>query len=282
MKTNRGRSGLVLGAASGLLVGWGIYHMMLIGSCSTPPGPGEVACPPEVIQYILALIGGVFVGVAAAAASNGLGVFAIFGGIGLGGILAGLQPASGGGQGWYVFFGACFLLTPMLGLLSLPFVGLRRLRAARLMQEGIPATGTVLEVAHTGVTINSNPRLRMRFRIEPNDGYPAPFEAEKVATVPRVSLPRAGDRYPVWIDRDDHAKWMFAAGTGGTDATSSPTLRRVLELARHGAGPAMPPAPATDVVGDLGRLNALRLSGTITADEFAARTSDLINAAPTA
>lgn len=270
------RSGLatVLALVAGWLVGWGIYHLMLIGSCSSPPGPGEVACPPGTFGYVGALIGGIILGIATSVGSSGAGFIAIFGGIGVGGVLAGLSDR---GEGWFVFFGACFLLTPVLALLSLPFRGLRRMRAARLMSEGIPAMGTVLAIEDTGVTINNNPRLRMRFRIEPSDGITGPFEAEKTATVPRVALPRVGDRYPVWIDRDDPSTWMFAAG-GGDGTASGTTLRRVVELARQGAAPAVPPHPVTDVVGELNKLNELRLAGKITADEFAARTSDLINA----
>jgi hypothetical protein len=200
----------------------------------------------------------------------------VFGGIGLAGVLAGMRPASEGGEAWFVFFGLCFLLTPLISLLAMPFKGMKRLKASRLMSQGIAATGTLLEVQDTGVTINANPRVRLRFRIEANGDYPMPpFEAEKTATIPRVMQPRVGDRFPVWVDQEDPSKWMFATTPEGAPSAQTPSLRRVIQLARHGAAPAVP-APPGDVVGELNKLNALRLAGKISSDEFAARTSDLI------
>jgi len=137
------------------------------------------------------------------------------------------------------FFGACFLLTPVLMLLGFFGAGLRRVRAAQLMSGGIPATGTVLSVEGTGLLINGNPRLRMTFHIVPDDGITAPFEGTKTTTVPITSTPRVGDSYPVFIDPQDHSKWMVAVAG---PAMSEGRLRSVIDIARHGAGPAMPPA----------------------------------------
>jgi hypothetical protein len=238
MNRRPGTIALLVALVSGTAVGWSIYHLLLTGSCSTPAGPGEVPCPPETWHYVVALIGGVFGGFAAGATTGGSLIFvSVFGGLGVGAVMAGLND---GGESWFVLFGASFLLTPVLLLVGFFVAGLRRVRAARLMAGGVPATGTVLAVRDTGVTINGNPRLRMTFRIVPDDGVTAPFEGTKTATVPRVSNPRVGDSYPVFIDPQDNGKWMVAVAG---PAMSEGRLRSAIGLARHGAAPVMPPAP---------------------------------------
>lgn len=269
--------GIMAGLVAGYFAGWGLYHLFLIGSCSTPAGPGEVPCPPGSEQYFFAVFGGMFGGIFSIfLGGSWISFMALFTGIGVAGVLAGLRPE---GEKWFVFFGLCFLLTPVIGVLSLPFVGLKRLRKQRLLSNGIPAVGTVLAIADTGVMINNNPRVRLRFRIEPQNGVMPPYEATKTATVSRVAIPRVGDRYPVWIDPDDPQKWMFGMGT--PDATAPPSLRRVVELARQGAAPAVPPPQLpVDVVGQLNTLNELRMAGKIGPEEFAAKTGELLNRAP--
>ncbi|HEV2889398.1 MAG TPA: hypothetical protein VGX28_03405 [Frankiaceae bacterium] len=272
--------GSLVGIVSGWAVGTAIYHMLLTGSCSTPPGPGEVACPPEMIQHALYMTGGIIGGIVGTALGGSWLAFgALFTGIGLGGVLAGLQPVEQGGQRWFIFFGACFLLTPAIGIVSLPFVGLRRMRARQLMENGMQGVGTLLSIEGTGMLINNNPRVRMRFRIDPVGEVMAPFEATKTATVNRFDVPKVGDSYPVWFDRDDPQDFVFATGQGAAASASQSPLRRIVEAAKQGAQPTA--MPSMDVVRELNTLNELRLTGKISADEFARRTSDIINA-PTA
>ena len=66
----------------------------------------------------------------------------------------------------------------------------------------------MLDVQDTGTTVNDNPRVKMKFRVEPLDGGDA-FDATKTKTVSRVAIPRRGDRYPVWYDRQDPTTWAF-------------------------------------------------------------------------
>ena len=236
MNRRPGSFTMLVALASGFAVGWAIYHMLLTGSCSTPAGPGEVECPPEMWHYVVALVGGIMGGFVSGIVSGGSLVFvSVFGGIGLGGVLAGLDEA---GERWYVLFGLCFLLTPVVMLLSYLGVGLRRVRAAALMSHGIPATGTVLAVEDTHVIINGNPRVRMTFHVVPNGGVLPPFDGTKTTTVPRISIPRVGDSYPVFVDPENSERWMVAVAG---PPMSQGALRRVVDLARHGAGPAMPP-----------------------------------------
>ena len=270
--------GSLVGIVSGWAVGTAIYHMLLTGSCSTPPGPGEVACPPEMLQYALYMTGGIFGGVIGTIAGGSWLAFgALFTGIGLGGVLAGLQPAEQGGQPWFVFFGAMFLLTPALGLLSLPFIGLARLRKQQIVENGYPAVAHILDIQDTGVLINNNPRVRMRVRIEPLNGIGAPYEATKTTTVSRFNLPRVGDSLPVFVDRDDPQRFIFGSTSPQrTQEVGAAPLRKLVTAAREGARPAA--MPSGDVVRELNTLNELRLTGKISADEFARRTSDIINA----
>jgi hypothetical protein len=85
----------------------------------------------------------------------------------------------------------------------------KRKQAAELQTSGSKAVGTVVTVQDTGVTVNQNPRVKMTFRVEPVDGDSA-FDAQKTATVPRLQIPRRGERYPVWYDPQDPSKWMFS------------------------------------------------------------------------
>ena len=266
--------GSLIGIVSGWAVATAIYNMLLTGSCSTPPGPGEVACPPEMFLYAFYMTGGIIGGVVGTIfGGSWLAFGSLFTGIGLGGVLAGLQPAEKGGQPWFIFFGAMFLLTPVVGTFIMIGVGVNRLRTKQLMENGIAAVGVVLDIQGTGVLINNNPRVRMRFRIEFPQGYPAPYEAEKTATVNQFDLPRVGDRYPVWVDKDDPQRFVFMTKAPAGETTP---LRRLVEAAKEGAQPT--PMPSMDVVRELNTLNELRLSGKISADEFARRTSDIINA----
>lgn len=270
--------GSLVALAAAYFINEGIYALMLVGSCSTPAGPGETPCPPGSEKYffylffgIIVAMGGIFAG------GSWLAFLSIFAAVGIGAIRAGMAPEAPDGSGWYFLFGLTFLLTPLTGLIALPFVGLSRLRKARLLSSGHTGVGTVLSIDDTGVTINGNPRVRLTFRIEPSDGITPPFEATRTTTVSRVRLPRAGDRYPVWFDADDHDRWAFASGPGAT-AVDQPGLRKLVELAKRGAQPGVPAPQPQDVVGELNRLNELRMNGTLTAEEFAARTADLLRA----
>jgi len=278
MNTRPRTAASLVALAAAYFINEGIYALMLVGSCSTPAGPGETPCPPGSEKYFFYLFFGIIVAMGAIFAGGSWFAFlSIFAAVGIGAIRAGMAPEAPEGTGWYFFFGLTFLLTPLSGLIALPFVGLKRLRAARLLSNGHTGTGTVLAIGDTGVTINGNPRVRLTFRIEPSDGVTPPFEATKTTTVSRVQLPRVGDRYPVWFDPDDHDKWAFATGPG-TAAVEQPGLRKLVELAKRGAQPGVPAPQPQHVVGELNRLNELRLTGKITAEEFASRTADLLRA----
>lgn len=257
---------LVLGLAGLGAFSWGLYHLLLIGSC----GGEYPACPPGSWKYFVAVAAGLPVGIIATIAGGGALTFmGTFLAVGVTSLVAALSDEGSDQVGFLVPFGAIFLLVAVGPLLALPFVAAKRRKAQRLIEHGSEAVGTVLEVTDTNVTVNNNPRVRLRFRIEPQDGS-APFEASKTVTVSRVEIPRPGDRYPVWFDPQDRGTWAF--GTAMTEA-APPGVRRLFETARRAAAPAVgPPASTTgpeDPFYKLGKLNELRLAGAISDDEFA-------------
>ena len=111
----------------------------------------------------------------------------------------------------------------------------------------------------------------VRMRIEPIDGSAA-VERDKTSTVSRVAMPRVGERYPVWFDRADPEKWMFATEM---DAGAPAEARELFARARAGAGPSSFGAGAAaeraedGPVEELARLTGLWKDGALTDSEFA-------------
>lgn len=63
---------------------------------------------------------------------------------------------------------------------------------------GEPAAAVVLDISDTGITINDNPKVRMKLKVYPKEK--APFEAIIKQIVSRVTIPRVGDRVYVKFD----------------------------------------------------------------------------------
>jgi Short C-terminal domain len=157
----------------------------------------------------------------------------------------------------------------------------KRKQADELFATGQRAAGTVVSVQDTGMTVNDNPRVKMTFRIEPLDGSP-PFDAQKTATVPRIQIPRQGERYPVWYDAQDPSKWAFAEIR---DDVGRATLREQFgEVADTFVGMKAPPPPAgaapqsagQDTVEQLKTLADLHSQGLLTDEEFAQQKAKLL------
>jgi hypothetical protein len=135
-------------------------------------------------------------------------------------------------------------------------------RAKQLVAEGGQAIGTVIELRDTGGSVNDNPRVMLRLRIEPIDGSPA-FEGEKTVITPRLSPPHRGRRYPVWYDRSSPAR--FAVGTE-LATTATDEVRRLHALAEQGE----PGSGTADPLDLLAKLDQLRRDGALTDAEFQA------------
>jgi hypothetical protein len=123
------------------------------------------------------------------------------------------------------------------------YAGWNTLEQSELVHAGNRAPAVVIEVKDTGMTVNNQPRVRLRLRVEP-EGEP-PFEVERKLLVSRLAIPRAGERGEVAYDPDDRDRFTFR----GADLAGAGAPSRLDELAK---------------------LAELRGSGVLTEDEFEA------------
>ncbi|WP_445149474.1 SHOCT domain-containing protein [Baekduia sp. Peel2402] len=150
----------------------------------------------------------------------------------------------------------------------------KKAKAENLIASGLRGVGIVTDVRDTGMTVNDNPRVKMVFRVEPLDGSAA-FEAKKTSTVSRVAIPRAGDRYPVWYDGEDHETWMYAviADDNGRQQIRSLFGAAAETMTGMGSPAVASVAPAAMEQGPLERLQKLsemRAAGVLDEAEFEA------------
>lgn len=132
-----------------------------------------------------------------------------------------------------------------------------RKRAKRLEEAGVNATGEVVLVKDTGMTINDNPRVMLALRVTPSDGS-APFEVSKKATVSRVAIPRAGDAFVVRYDPDDHDNFALAGAAESVDPAGAAAGNQFLDAASAG----QIAAAATTAPGEVQRGSAAELLAT--------------------
>jgi hypothetical protein len=114
-----------------------------------------------------------------------------------------------------LLFGSSMILTVVLVVISLlctfvivaasiavPFILMRnnQKRAQELMAVGTQGEATVLALQDTGMFINNNPRVSMLLEIRV--GNLAPYQVQKVATIPmiRLSQVQVGAVVPVVVD----------------------------------------------------------------------------------
>jgi Short C-terminal domain len=151
----------------------------------------------------------------------------------------------------------------------------KREKAQALFETGSRGVGEVIDVKDTGMTINDNPRVVLRFRIEPLDGS-APFEAEKKTTVSRVEIPRVGDRFPAWYDPADASSWAYATVNDDQGRTQIRQLFGAAAETMTGFGGGGAAMPAADPAERLRKLEELRAGGLINDEEFAAKKAELL------
>jgi hypothetical protein len=275
--------GLTIAGAAIVGIDCGIYHLVRTGSCgSSTTYISTRPCPPGTGGHILALIGGIFGGLA------GVGIYATRGQRGrpspipLGLIMWSLLfitlagsvavsafgPAGNHGSGaktTAIILGVIFV--PM-GLATLPFAlggGKKRARLTQLAVHGKRCMGVVLSVEDTGVTINDNPNVKMTVRAEPPGE--APWTIVKRATVSRVSIPRPGDRCVVFYDPANREQ------SNGITFDPVPGFN---------VPPAVPVAATAapdegDPLDRIAKLGQLRDQGLVTPEEFEAQKRRLLD-----
>lgn len=285
--------GMALIAAGVLLASWGLYEVIRIGTCASG-GPYVSAreCPPGTALKIVSITGGIVLtligavvvpGVAIAGVAWGLGFTMMGAGFFVAAFGPAAPPEADSSLQWVGgLVGGMFLLMGVPGLFAILGAGRggRQARAQHLLQHGRRCPGTVLSVQDTGVTINGNPRVKMRVRAE--SAGESPFEFEKTATVSRVQIPRAGDRCAVFYDPagggepgisfDAPALAMVGLTPSGPGAAATPGVPGVVpDASASSASSAFGAvAPEDDTIEELERLAKLRAAGALTDEEFQA------------
>jgi hypothetical protein len=85
-------AGMALGLAGNLALGWGLYHLLGIGSC----GGEYPACPSEATPYFIALPLGIIASVIAAFVGGGFFAFTgVFASVGIASLLRGINGGVG-------------------------------------------------------------------------------------------------------------------------------------------------------------------------------------------
>jgi len=264
--------GLLIGGAGALYMGWFIYALLSSAGCTGPDCPGvsnlsALGLPVGLILVLVgAFTGGGFLVTPATMLAVGAGALAA-------GAIHGM-PDMPAFPWWFGGMMVAFGLAPFVAALFLRrSLARKQVMAGELMRSGVKGIGTIVAVEDTGVTINDNPRVVIRMRIEPVDGS-AGVERSKKVTVSRVGVPRPGERYPAWFDRADPGKWMY--GTDVEDHASA-EVKALFAMARNG-GPARDEAvpEAASAVGELARLSLLWREGALTDAEFAAAKARLL------
>ena len=163
--------------------------------------------------------------------------------------------------------------------------GNKRKKAENLVANGSRGVGTITDVQDAGMTVNDNPRVRLRFRVDPLDGS-AGFYAE-TKTVSRVQIPQIGQRYPIFYDPADPSSCVYATaddekgrasiigmfgdafgadGAGIGQAAAAPVA----------APPAAGAAATPDKLDTLKKLGELRDAGVLTDAEFEAKKAEIL------
>ena len=80
----------------------------------------------------------------------------------------------------------------------------------------VAVAGFALVVAAVNETLNDDPQIELRLRVQPADGGPA-LEITSKLTVSRLSVPRPGDRYLVRYDPANPSRLAFAGSASMVD-----------------------------------------------------------------
>jgi hypothetical protein len=223
---------------------------------------GGAPCPPVCVDPVWLIVLGSLTALVAGIVTVSPIVFTAVAAVGFG-----LAAAAAGNEHQsvqsYIPGGICVLigLGANAGWFALRNVDNTDGRAA-LFATGRPGLATLLSLTDTGGSVNDNPQVIMRVRIEPADGGPA-FESTRTLIVSRLAVPRPGQRLAVYYDPADPDRFVLVTEA---DDKAPDEARRLLERLRAESERAA--TPTVDPVERLGKLNALRLAGALTEEEF--------------
>jgi hypothetical protein len=212
--------GLVLAAAGGIAGGSAIVTMVQLGDCA-----GSFEQCSAVVSVVPYLVGGIIAVVVSAFFTRFAMVIAPVAGLATAGIR--LQQSGtdllGDNLGFTLFIAGCVLAGPILVALISAGGAVKQRRAYAIAKTGAKAVAEVLDIRGTGVQINNQPQVRIRFGIHPLDGSPG-FTYEQRRTIGFGDVvPRPGLRWPAWYT--PNRKVAIAAPNG---SPSDPQTRGLL------------------------------------------------------
>lgn len=262
--------GLLVGLIGNVLTGYALF--ILLGSAGCAATLNNSACEDALMPGMFALPAGIILSMVGIFMGGGfLNFCGLFLAIGLGSMAASAFTDMGEMQSFGWIFGGMFAFFGLLPLLLMKGVKAATLKkqeqAKRLIETGSRGIGTVIEVNDTGVTINDDPRVEIVVRIEPLGGG-AGVERRKKSVVPRVAIPRVGDRYPAFYDPADASAWIM--GTQMADDAPADIKDMFAKAGENRAADA-------GLVEELERLDTLRRSDALTPEEYARAKSALLD-----
>jgi putative oligomerization/nucleic acid binding protein len=159
------------------------------------------------------------------------------------------------------------LLWAAVAIAVAAWIGLSTQRAKSLQEQGIRATGEVLEVLKPWMNVVINNvyiRRRLRLRIRRDDGTPA-YEAIFKGLFMLGEIPSVGDRIALRVDPANPRHFDYdKASTTAVAASADVSSAQPFDSARQ------------DLAGELARLADLRKRGALTESEFAAAKKKLL------
>ncbi|HVF04840.1 MAG TPA: SHOCT domain-containing protein [Frankiaceae bacterium] len=250
----RRAAAIALSAVSAYCLGRGITLGIGVGECSVPAGPGEVECPPGVVPYfgfgVVGSVVGMWIG------AGWVGTVLLLSGVSFGFFGAAVTEGPYRGHAGAIVWGTLFLVPPVVLVARQAVRRIRYGPERDLAEVGVPGVATVVSVGETGGSVNDDPIVHLTVRIDAASQALPPVESTRTMPVSRLRVPRPGETFAVVFDPFDPNRW---------------------EAAEPAADAGRDPADAGAVVRELKQLTALRSSGAITDDEFAARSARLVD-----
>ncbi|MDQ1294475.1 MAG: hypothetical protein QG608_2358 [Actinomycetota bacterium] len=233
---------------------WAVHGAITITHQVAGEGVGEGPWLSGTAPRIGMLVAGVLTALVVSARGRYLVLPALFWSVGAGAALAPPAPGSRGSEGAQGVQNLSFPVTDRATGLLLMGIGLVLLAGIcvvvhllqqneanrqRILHDGVPALGTVLEVRDTGRALDDRVRLTVDYQVEPLDGSRF-FTTTAGVFVPQDCSPVPGHRHAIMIDPDDRSRLAVLVRAESADPARVHCLvERARVLSRI-------PAPADD------------------------------------